>query len=89
MLMDKYPIIIYAGAAILGKVGGEMIITDPIVAKTLAPGKFAIHAVEVAFAVGVIVVGKLWMKRMISAGQESPAEEAAGPGPKSGPRPSH
>ncbi|NCO59214.1 TerC family protein, partial [bacterium] len=29
MLMDKYPIIIYIGAAILGKVGGEMMITDP------------------------------------------------------------
>ena len=30
MLMDKYPVIIYIGAAILGKVGGEMIITDPV-----------------------------------------------------------
>ncbi|MBF0119851.1 MAG: YjbE family putative metal transport protein [Desulfobacterales bacterium] len=36
-LMDKYPIIIYVGAAILGKVGGEMIITDPTVANLLKP----------------------------------------------------
>jgi YjbE family integral membrane protein len=28
-LMDKYPIILILGAALLGKVGGEMIITDP------------------------------------------------------------
>jgi YjbE family integral membrane protein len=65
MLMDKYPVIIYAGAAVLGKVGGEMIITDPIVAGTLAPGKPLIYAVEAVFAVGVILVGKLWMKRLV------------------------
>ncbi|MBF0396027.1 MAG: YjbE family putative metal transport protein [Desulfobacterales bacterium] len=36
-MMDKYPIIIYIGAAILGKVGGEMIITDPTVENLLKP----------------------------------------------------
>jgi YjbE family integral membrane protein len=35
MLMDKYPVIIYIGAAILGKVGGEMIITDPFTVRIL------------------------------------------------------
>ena len=39
MLMDKYPIILYIGAAILGRVGGEMIITDPVVVSWLAPSK--------------------------------------------------
>jgi predicted tellurium resistance membrane protein TerC len=29
-LMDRYPIILWIGAAVLGKVGGEMMITDPI-----------------------------------------------------------
>jgi predicted tellurium resistance membrane protein TerC len=28
-LMDRFPIILILGAALLGKVGGEMIITDP------------------------------------------------------------
>ncbi len=62
MLMDKYPIIIYIGAAILGKVGGEMIITDPVVMNMLNPGKVVQYSVEIAFAIGVIAVGKLWMK---------------------------
>lgn len=31
--MAKYPIIMWIGAVILGKVGGEMIVTDPIVVK--------------------------------------------------------
>ncbi|MCA1961264.1 MAG: TerC family protein [Desulfomonile sp.] len=59
MLMDKYPVIIYLGAAVLGKVGGEMMISDPVIVEVLAPGKYLIYAVEAVFAVGVILVGKL------------------------------
>ena len=70
LLMDKYPVIIYIGAAILGKVGGEMIITDPVVTNILAPGKVLKYSVEVIFAAGVIVAGKLWMKWMIKAEED-------------------
>jgi YjbE family integral membrane protein len=62
MLMDRYPIIIYLGAAILGKVGAEMIMTDPVVVDFLAPSQIAQYAVEFISAVGVIVAGRLWMK---------------------------
>ena len=41
MLMDKYPVIIYIGAAVLGRVGGEMMITDPFVVGLLAPPQMA------------------------------------------------
>jgi len=76
MLMDKYPVILYLGAAILGKVGGEMILTDPIIFHYLQPGKYLQYGVEAAFAVGVIVVGKLWIKWMIRSGPEHAHEEA-------------
>lgn len=66
MLMDKYPIIIYIGAAVLGKVGGEMIITDPFAVNILHPGKMLQYSVEIIFAIGVIVAGKLWMKWKIA-----------------------
>ena len=36
-LMARYQIIVFIGAAILGKVGGEMIMTDVVVAKDVAP----------------------------------------------------
>jgi YjbE family integral membrane protein len=77
LLMDKYPIIIYIGAAILGKVGGEMILTDPFTVGLLpqglldpemlaqgvsAPAKILKYPVEALFAVGVIITGKLWMR---------------------------
>lgn len=67
MLMDKYPIIIYIGAGILGKVGGEMMITDPFVMEWLHPSKWLIYATEAVFAAGVIVTGKLWMKWLMRA----------------------
>lgn len=70
ILMDKYPIIIYIGAAVLGKVGGEMIITDPFTVNILNPGKWLIYSTEAVFAVGVIIVGKLWMKWQISRAEK-------------------
>ena len=65
MLMDKFPSIVYLGAMILGKVAGEMIITDPYVQSFLHTGKATQYIVEAVGAVTVVVVGKLWMKMKI------------------------
>ncbi|OPY67255.1 MAG: Integral membrane protein TerC family protein [Syntrophorhabdus sp. PtaU1.Bin002] len=65
MLMDKFPVIVYIGAMILGKVAGEMIMTDPYVQSFLHTGKVTQYIVEAAFAVAVVVIGKLWMKMKI------------------------
>jgi YjbE family integral membrane protein len=65
MLMDKYPVIVYLGAMVLGKVSGEMIITDPYVQSFLHTGKVTEYGVEVVGAIAVVVVGKLWMKMKI------------------------
>jgi YjbE family integral membrane protein len=70
MLMDRYPIIIYIGAAVLGKVAGEMIFTDPAMMRWLAPPKWFLYSMEAAFAVGVIVAGKLWIRLMFRRDQE-------------------
>jgi YjbE family integral membrane protein len=62
VLMDKYPIIILLGAAVLGRVGGEMMITDSWVEGLVHPGKIIEYGVQIFFAVGVIVSGKLWIQ---------------------------
>jgi YjbE family integral membrane protein len=62
MLMDKYPIIVYLGAMVLGKVSGEMIITDPYVQSFLPTGHTTQYIVEAVGAVLVVVIGKLWMR---------------------------
>ena len=61
-LMDKYPIIIMIGGAILGKVGTDMIMTDPFVRDWLHPSATLKYTVEVLGAIGVIVISKLWIK---------------------------
>jgi len=61
--IERYPIIIYIGSAILGKIGGEMIMTDHVVNKLLQPSDSFVYAVEACFAVGVIIVGRLMLKR--------------------------
>jgi predicted tellurium resistance membrane protein TerC len=66
MLMDKYPVIIYIGAAVLGKVGAEMIITDPIIVEQFATPVWLQYAMEALFAVGVIAIGKLWVRYKVS-----------------------
>jgi len=59
-LMDRYPIILWVGAAVLGKVGGEMMITDPWVNGLLNPPKWSEYAAMAFFVVFVCVVSK-WL----------------------------
>lgn len=67
MLMDKYPIIIYIGSAVLGKVGAEMIITDPVIVDHFNPSVGIQYAIEAVSALGVIVMGKMWVRWKISS----------------------
>jgi YjbE family integral membrane protein len=57
-LMGKYPIILWLGAGILGKVGGEMMITDPWVKGLLNPPKWVEYAVMVFFVAFVCLLSK-------------------------------
>ena len=63
MLMGKYPIIVVIGSAVLGKVAGEMITTDALVQKWFALPHYVTYVAEVTLAVGVVVVGKLILRR--------------------------
>lgn len=60
-VMDKYPIIVYAGGALLGRVAGHMFVTDAFTVQTLAPGATLSYAVEAAGAIVVIIAG-LWLR---------------------------
>jgi YjbE family integral membrane protein len=62
-IMDKYPIIVWIGAAILGRVGAEMIVTDPVVHMNLHPS-FAVEiTAQVAGALLVVAAGWFFSKR--------------------------
>ena len=78
-LMDKYPIIITLGAAVLGKVAGEMIITDPWIHNTFHPTHAADIGMQIAFTIGVVVVGKVLLKMKVAKEEKLAAE--GGPAP--------
>lgn len=62
-LMERFPVITWIGAAILGKVAGSMIMEDPMVEKMFHnPGQLVAYSVQAVFAIGVVVSGRSWMK---------------------------
>src|SRR5215471_8216207 len=80
-LLDRYPILVWAGAALLGWIVGEVIVTDPVIQGYLEPklGAEGFHYVmlfcALLGAVLVLAVGGLW-RRAKENGQkrELPAE---------------
>jgi YjbE family integral membrane protein len=73
-LMDRYPIIITLGAMVLGKVGADMIVTDPMVAGLVHVGKYAEYGVQAVGAFGVLVAGRIIMARAAKARAVKAAE---------------
>jgi len=57
-LMNRYPATIYLGAAILGKVGGDMILRDPFAVNLLHPTDPMRYAVDAVLVVAIIVLGR-------------------------------
>jgi YjbE family integral membrane protein len=72
-VMEKYPVIITLGAALLGFVAGEMLVTDHAVETFFhSAGRASTTIIEVAGAVGVVLLGR-WLagrkKRVAGAAQ--------------------
>ncbi len=72
-VMDKYPVIITLGAALLGYLAGEMFATDPAIHHTLIDILGAEHA-DMPFqilGIALVVVIGLWMKNKSKHHKES------------------
>ena len=61
-LMTRFPVIITAGAGLLGWVAGEMAISDPVIAHTVENFHWLHTGAPVAGAVLVVAIGK-WLAR--------------------------
>jgi len=75
-LMDRFPVVILGGAALLGWIAGDMIAHDVVLAAhyaALAPGVFAWTA-PVTGAVLVVAIGKLGGKRRPAAAKIKPVD---------------
>ena len=68
VLMEKYPVIITIGAALLGWVAGDMAVTDPIDKPWVDLNAAFLHwGAPLACAIGVVALGK-WLGARKSAG---------------------
>ena len=81
-MMDRYPFLVYVGAAILGKVSGEMIVSDPVTVRLLHPVVWMQYSVEAACALGILVAGLAMAARQRSLEtNREPTDAAAAIGP--------
>ena len=64
-MMDRYPLIIWGGAALLGWVAGQMIATDPAMEREihLPPSDFAEYAFALTGAVIVVALAYVLKQR--------------------------
>jgi YjbE family integral membrane protein len=56
-LMNRYPVLIYLGGGILGKVAGDMLLQDRFVVQTLHPSDLARYAIDAALVALLVLVG--------------------------------
>ena len=67
-VMQRFPIIIVAGAALLGWLAGEMMLTDPVIPPRFGtPSESAIRIAGVVGAILVVIAGKILQRRAKSA----------------------
>ena len=75
-LLDRFPILVWAGAALLGWIVGEVIVTDPVIHGYLEPrfGAEGFHYIELSAAflgaVLVLAVGGMWRRSKQAAHAE-------------------
>ena len=62
-IMDRYPVTMYLGVAILGRVGGEMMLSDALVRRLLNPSDAVRYAVELALMAAIVVTGRALSRR--------------------------
>ena len=67
-LLDRFPVIVTAGAALLGWIAGGLIVGDPIGAPLLPPGEALKYAAGAAGALFVVVAGRWLARRRAAAG---------------------
>jgi predicted tellurium resistance membrane protein TerC len=72
-MIERFPVIVWAGAALLGWIAGEMIATDHIVADRfgIAPHSNTVYVFAIVGAALVVAVG-YWLK---SRAEQAEAQE--------------
>jgi len=68
-LLDRFPVIVTAGAALLGWIAGGLIVGDPVAAPMLPGGDALKYGASAAGALFVVVAGRWLARRRAAAGK--------------------
>jgi predicted tellurium resistance membrane protein TerC len=68
-LMERFPIIVMLGAALIGWVGGETIVSDVALRDVLVANPWLHYAAAAAGALFVVAAGRLLQRRARAAAQ--------------------
>lgn len=71
-LMDKFPVIVFIGAALLGRVAAHMIVTDAFIIQRFSPTLRFQYAVEAAATMGVVAIG--WYLKKTRSSSNHPTD---------------
>jgi hypothetical protein len=61
--MDRYPVTMYLGMAILGRVAGEMMLGDAFVRRLLHPSDTVRYSMELSLMAAIVFTGRLLSRR--------------------------
>jgi YjbE family integral membrane protein len=74
-LLERFPIIVWAGGAVLGWVAGGLFVSDPVIASRLSALELSLDWADTAFgvlgAIIVILAGVVWRRAQAAALHES------------------
>jgi YjbE family integral membrane protein len=63
LIMDRYPVTMYLGMAILGRVAGEMMLGDAFVRRLLHPSDTVRYSMELSLMAAIVFTGRLLSRR--------------------------
>jgi len=61
-LMDRFPVLVYVGVGILGKVAGDMVMADPVMLRWLHPAGWLRYAVDALLVLALVGGGQLRLR---------------------------
>lgn len=61
-LMNRFPVLVYLGVGILGKVAGDMVLADPVMVRWLHPTDMLRYAVDAVLVLALVGGGQLRLR---------------------------
>jgi predicted tellurium resistance membrane protein TerC len=66
-LLDRFPVLVIAGAGLIGYIAGEVIVTDPAIQPWIDETAHWLHVAGPVAGIAIVLAAGYWMKRRAEA----------------------